>query len=218
MEPHQNPSLILICTTSYDEITCFLSRLLSDFSYAGKSVRHVRLERPDVSYQEIVAQYRGDHGRVVLIFCGHGEVDALLTGLRQDCSNLKEQYEEDVFYDSAHFDLGPDVLAAFCRCAGEELGPGFALATGGNFLGMCGELWLVPTDSEECNSWWKAILNGFIVRVIDDEKVDEETVNFVRSLYQEAYDYYRLGQGQSAEEALGMRMILRKGMSALCNH
>jgi hypothetical protein len=217
-EPHQSTSLILICTTSYDEVTCFMSRLLSDFSYTGKVVHHVQLERSDVSYTDVLAPYRAQQNRVILIFCGHGEEDALFTGLKQDCADLKEVWDEGVFYDSSYFDSGPDILAAFCCSAGKDLGSAFALENGGSFLGFCDKLWLIHTGSEECNSWWKKILSGFVVRVIDDENVDGQTLDFVRSLYAEAYDYFCSEEGQLAEEALGMRMCLRRNLLALCHY
>ncbi len=216
--PHQSNSLILLCSTSYDEVTCYMSRLLSDFSYTGKAVHRIQLERADESYADIVAEYREEQDRVVLIFCGYAEEEALMTGTKQDCSDLKEQFDEGVFNNSNLFGSGPDVLAAFCRCAGKKLGPAFAQTSGGNFLGFCDELWLILTGSEKCNFWWSRILSGFVVRVINDERVDEQSVNFVRSLCEEAYNYFCSEEGQSAEEALGMRMCLRRNLLALCNH
>jgi hypothetical protein len=194
-----------------------MSRLLSNFSYTGKVIHHVRLERADVTYPDVLATYHENQDRIILIFCGLGEEDALLTGLKQDCSDLKGIWDEGVFYNSNYFDSGPNVLAAFCCSAGKNLGPAFAQATGGDFLGFADPLLLIHTDSVECNSWWSKILNGFVVRVIADEKVDEETVNFVRSLYLEAYDYFCSQEGRAAKEALGMRMCLRRNLLALDN-
>ncbi|HZE70927.1 MAG TPA: hypothetical protein VE135_15575 [Pyrinomonadaceae bacterium] len=218
MAPHSNTSLILLCSTSYDEITCFLSRLLTGFSYSGKTVHHVQLEKPDVSYRNILADYQQGQEKVVLVFCGNAEEDALLTGLKQDCSDLNDSLDEGVFYDSDYFDSGPTTLAAFSSYAGKYLGPAFAKATAGNFLGFCDELWLFPDVSDECNSWWHRILNRLIIRIVDDESIDEQTIDFVRSVYQEAYNYFCSEESGLAKEALGMRMCLRQNLSALCNY
>jgi hypothetical protein len=218
MTPHQSTSLILLCTTSYDELTCFLSKLLASFSYAGKLVYHVRLASADESYQQVIAQYPGEPEKVVLIFCGHGEEDALLTSLKQDCNELHEEYEEEVFYNATHFDSGPDVLATFCPKAGKDLGFEFADKTGGTYLGLCDELWISFPSSEECNAWWRKILYSFINRVIEDENVDEQTIDFVRSVWMEAYDYYCSEKGKWTEESIGMRLCLRRNLEALCRY
>jgi hypothetical protein len=218
MGPHSNTSLILLCSTSYDETTCFLSRLLTGFSYRGKPVHYVQLQKPYESYRDILAKYQQGQEKVVLIFFGNADEGALLTGLKQDCSDLNEEMDEGVFYDSDCFDSGPTTLAAFCGYAGKDLGPAFAKATAGSFLGFCDELWLFPGVSDECNSRWQRILNGLIIRVVEDERIDEKTVNFVRSLYQETYNYFCSEESSSAKEALGMRMCLRQNLSALCNY
>jgi hypothetical protein len=215
--PHPSDPLILLCTTSYDEVTCFMNMLLSDFSYAGKAFHHVGLDREDV-YPNIVAKYRQNQEKVVLIFCGHGEDHALMTGIKQDCEALDDNWDEDVFYDANHFDAGPEVLAAFCNSAGRDLGPLFAQVAGGNFLGFSDEICLTYTSNEKCISWWKTILHGFIIRVIDDETVDQQTLDFVRSLCQQAYSYFCSEKGKKIEGALGMRMCLRRNMLALCKY
>ena len=218
MQPHKNASLILLCTTSYDEVTCLMSSLLSDFSYSGKTVHHILLERPDVSYPNVLEEYQADKDNVILIFCGHAEDDVLLTGPKQDCSRLQGISDEEVFYSSDYFHFGPKTLAAFCSSAGKDLGPAFAEANQASFLGFSEELWLIHTASEECNSWWKKMLSGSIVKIIEDEKVDEHTIDFVRSLFEEAYNYFCSEKGRLTKEALGMRMCLRQNLSALCNY
>jgi len=217
MMPHEDSPLFLLCTTSYDEMTCLMSRLLSDFSYNGKEVHHHRLREPGVSYVDVLNAYRQKQDRIVLIFCGHGDEDALLTGKQQDCSKLKKDLEEGVFYDAAYFDSGPTTLAAVCEGAGKNLGPSFA-QDGRTFLGFSDKLWLTKPVSEECTAWWKKILNGLVTKVIEDENVEEDTLNFIRSLHEEAYNYFCSEEAGLSEEALAMRMCLRRNLAGLCNY
>ena len=215
--PHKSNPLFLLCTTSYDEMTCLMSGLLSDFSHKKKEFHHHRLREPQISYVNVLNAFRQKQDRVVLIFFGHGDEDALITGRQQECSKLKEDPEEGVFYDSAYFDSGPTTLVAVCDGAGKSLGPGFA-QDGRTFLGFSDDLWLIKPVSEECNSWWKRIFEGLVTRVIDDENVEEDTVNFIRSLHEEAYDYFCSEEGGASEEALAMRICLRRNLAALCTY
>lgn len=193
-----------------------MTKLLSDFD-SEKTVHHIPIDNPEVSYADVIANFPNQEN-VVLIFCGNGEEDALWAGARQECSDLKDPGEEWVFYDSGSFDKGPETLAAFCSSAGKDLGPAFVKTNNGSFLGFSDELWLLPGLDEECNSWWGKILKGFIGGVVEDEAVDGQTVNFVRLLHQEALDYFSSEERRSADEALGMRMCLRRNLSALCSY
>jgi len=196
-----------------------MSSWLSGLSCPEKtSYHHIRLRRPDESYREVLARFGQSQSKVILIFCGNGEDNALLTAFEQNCDDLDQSSDEDIFYDSDSFDLGPDTLIAFCSNSGNQLGPDFARANGRKFLGFSDQLCFLDGANQECDSWWRKILNGLICKVMEDEVINQQTVDLVRSLFQEAYDYFCSEEGGIVEESLGMRMCLRRNMAALCNY
>lgn len=207
----------LLCTTSYDTLSCFLSRLISECSLPAKVV-DVKIGSAATSFEEVLSEHEMSHSDVLLIFCGHGTEDSLLSGTQQDCWNLTGQLEEGTFYDSTSFDAGPSLLAAICCEAGSELGRMFAQITGGGFFGYLDKLSFIITDREEYNSWWRKILCHIIDKIIVDQKISHETVDFAKSLYEEAHSYFCSGDGRFEEKALGMRMCLRRNILALCQY
>lgn len=220
MRPHPRNSLVILCTTSYDEVTCLMSRLLSGFSHSTKPVHWVQLRSSDDSYRTILASHHAKQSKVILVFCGNGDDDALLTGNEQDCADLSEISSEGVFYDADYFKLGPEILVAFCSDAGKELGPRFATANGGKFLGFCDELCLINSMHPKCEQWWREIFYGIIIKVIEDETVNSQNVNFARSLLEKAIDYFYSEESDVIDwvEVIAMRMCLRQNLAALCNY
>lgn len=207
----------LLCTASYDRLTCFLSRLISVCANA-ESTFQIKLRTATDTFKDILVEFVDPQAEVTLIFCGHGTENHLITGTEQDCSILQSGVDEGVFYDASSLNVGPNLLAALTCEAGSELGRAFSQTTGGKFFGYKDQLSFIVTDDDDYNIWWRNIMCAIVNKITEEQKITPETVDFVKRLYEEAHTFFLAGEGRMKEKAFGMRMCLLRNLNAMCHY
>lgn len=213
----KNGKVTLICTASYDRLTCFLTKLISVCANA-ESTFQIKLRTATDTFKDILIEFVDPQAEVTLIFCGHGTENHLITGTEQDCSNLKSPVNEGVFFDTSSLDPGPNLLAALACEAGSQLGRSFSQTTGGKFFGYHDKLSFIVTDDEDYNFWWRRIICATVDKITQEQNVTQETIDFVRRLYEEAHTFFISGEGRMKEKAFGMRMCLLRNLNAMCHY
>jgi len=168
-----------------------------------------------ITYDKLLYQNSIDplDTEIALIFCGHGERDALLVpSANGDASDGPRA--ATVFFDQSHIALGPEFLLAFCSRAAAELGKSYEeVTTNRTFIGFEHKIGLLLAEGIYAQ-WWTRIIHGMVLAMLTEEDSDK-LAKSIFDLYRDALKFFSSGEGHRHKWSLMMRAYLRSQMEAL---
>lgn len=197
------PTTILLCTpfSNQDPLTIFLNGLADGLCDSNNEVIRANFTGP-ISFDKLIASNNCAECNI-LIFAGHGNNSALLLPQYAQIEN------RSIFYNTHYLHLGPQTLLAFCCNSATELGLEFKFSKDRTFLGFSGEINFLMAEGE-CTEWWRKIFHELASKTISDGKISEEMREQAEKIYQEAYNYFRYGEGKKNEYAFWMRAFIHE--------
>jgi len=207
-------SATLLCTPQYKgnmkdrQLTAFFRRLVEGLAAPlPESFTHVEFDTP-ISFREVVRSH--SLGRdTILIFAGHGNESALLG------PTLTGTTGYSIFYDSTLLNFGPRSLLAFCCSSATLLGRQFKESISQTYLGFLNKMMFITVEGEPTD-WWRYIFQSIANQVMADAKVSLTVKELADDVYQQAYIYFRYGEGSNHEWAPLIANFLYDQKQALC--
>lgn len=199
---------LLIWVPTYDLLTQHMSLWIEDLE-VPTNVVPVSIIGGTVTKESVQESLLGIKVKpAITLFLGHGCKHALLGAPQGTLTDILINGSEHApIYEQDMFDKGPDAIFAFCCSAGSGLGPDFADRSGGAFLGYDDEIPLNLMD-EVCDASWKRIVHGITAQLMGHGTILPEDEQYLRSLYESEFHYFRDGDGRRNEQSVLMQMYL----------